>query len=188
MKLRRMIGLGAVGVVLLFVTATYVQYSDQASLMQSRGVWTVEVEGSVYLTGGSIYGVIDNFRAQYDSSPVIPTFGEYLSDKFGAGTKQGAVPANDTFVEMRVVVTVKGEGGYEKTLLDKTTNIPYTWAGGDFGANGLIGSFSYDLGPEIAYYEFSPFKITAKILVDNSQKAIETFYLTIPTPAEVTDG
>lgn len=183
-----MIGLGIVAVVLLFITATYVQYSDQASLMSSRGVWTLEVSGGVYLQGGTITASISNFRAQYDSSPIIPTFGEYLSDKFGGGSKQGAIPANDTFVEMRVIITVKGEGGYERTLLDKTTNVPYTWAGGIMGANGLIGGFSYDLGPYIAYYEFSPFKITTKVLVDNSQKAIESFYLTIPTPTEVTDG
>ena len=186
-----MIGLAVVGVMMLFVTATYVQYSDQTSLMKSRGVWTVDVSGSVYLTGGSIYSTIDSFRAQYDSSPAIPTFGEFLGDKFGGGSKQGAIPANDTFVKMRVVVTVKGEGGYEQTLLDKTTNVPYTWAGGTMGANGEIGSFDYTLGPYVAYYEFSPFKITTKILVDGTQKAVQTFYLSIPEPentAGVTDG
>lgn len=192
MKLGRMIGLGAVAVVLLFITATYVQYSDQTNLMKSRGVWTVELSGGVYLTGGSLYAAIDNFRAQYDDSPEIPTFGQFLGDKFGGGAKQQSVPANDTFVKLRVTVTVKGEDGYEKTLLDKTTNVPYVWAGGTFD-NGLIGSFSYSLGPYVAYYEFSPLKITTKILIDNSQKAMQTFYLTIPEPetthtSGVTDG
>ena len=184
MKLGRMIGLGAVAVVLLFLTATYVQYSDQTSLMKSRGVWTLEVKGGVYLTGGSIYATIDEFRAQYDDSPVVPTFGQFLGDKFGSGKKQSAVPANDTFVKLRVVVTVKGEDGYEKALLDKETNVPYVWAGGSYGQNGLIGSFDYSLGPYVAYYEFSPLKITTKVLIDNSQKATQSFYLTIPEPEQ----
>jgi hypothetical protein len=187
MKLGRMMGLAVVAVVLLFVTATYVQYSDQASLMKTRGVWTVDVSGGVFLAGGTLSASLSNFRAQYNAYPEIPTFGEYLGDKFGGGNKQGAIPANDTFVKMRVVVSVKGEGGYEKTLLDKTTNVPYTWAGGQMGENGLIGSFAYSLGPYVAYYEFSPFKITTKILVDGAQKAVETFYLSIPEPEMQTE-
>jgi hypothetical protein len=188
MKLGRMIGLSIVAVILLFLTATYVQYSDYTRLLKDRGCWTVEVSGGVYLTGGSIYATIDQFRAQYDSSPEIPTFGQFLGDKFGSGDKQSAVPANETFVEMRVTVTVKGEDGFEKTLLDKTTNVPYVWAGGTYGANGEIGSFDYSLGPYIAYHEFSPYKVTSKISIDGSQKATQTFYLTIPEPAGVTDG
>jgi hypothetical protein len=186
-----MIGLGIVAIVLLFITATYVQYSDQASLMKSRGVWTVDVSGGVFLAGGTLSASLSNFRAQYNAYPEIPTFGEYLGDKFGGGAKQSAIPANDTFVKLRVIVTVKGEGDYEKTLLDKETNVPYTWAGGQMGENGLIGSFDYSLGPYVAYYEFSPFKITTKILVDGTQKAIQTYYLSIPEPentAGVTDG
>ena len=182
MKLGRMIGLSIVAVILLFLTATYVQYSDYTSLLRDRGCWTVDVSGGVYLTGGSIYATIDQFRAQYDSSPEIPTFGQFLTDKFGSGETQQAVPENDTFVKLRVVVTVKGENGYDDVLLDKATNVPYTWAGGSIGQNGLIGAFDYSLGPYVAYYEFSPLKITTKVLVDNSQKAIQSFYLSIPEP------
>jgi hypothetical protein len=194
MKPGRMIGLAIVAVILLFLTATYVQYSDYTGLLKDRGCWTVEVSGGVYLTGGSIYATIDQFRAQYDASPEIPTFGQFLGDKFGSGEKQQAVPENDTFIKLRVVVSVKGESGYEKILLDKTTNVPYTWAGGSIGQNGLIGSYDYSLGPYVAYYEFSPLKITTKVLIDNSQKATQTFYLTIPESelivqaAGVTDG
>jgi len=194
MKLGRIIGLVLVIGTLLFLTATYVQYSNYAELLKDRGCWAVDVSGGVYLTGGSIYATIDQFRAQYDSSPEIPTFGQFLTDKFGSGEKQQAVPENDTFVKLRVVVTVKGENGYDAVLLDKTTNVPYTWAGGSIGQNGLIGSFDYSLGPYVAYYEFSPLKITTKVLVDNSQKAIQSFYLSIPEPelnaqtSGVTDG
>jgi len=193
MKLGRIIGLVLVIGTLLFLTATYVQYSNYAELLKDRGCWAVDVSGGVYLTGGSIYATIDQFRAQYDSSPEIPTFGQFLTDKFGSGEKQQAVPENDTFVKLRVVVTVKGDNGYEDVLLDKTTNVPYTWAGGEIGANGLIGSFDHSLGPYIAYYDFSPLKITTKVLIDGSQKAIQSFYLSIPEPesvqaAGVTDG
>ena len=80
------------------------------------------------------------------------------------------------------MVTVKGDNGYDAVLLDKTTNVPYTWAGGSIGQNGLIGSYDYSLGPYVAYYEFSPLKITTKVLIDGSQKAIQTFYLSIPEP------
>ena len=182
MKLGRIIGLTIVAVTLLFLTATYVQYSNYAELLKDRGCWTVDVSGGVYLTGGSIYATIDQFRAQYDSSPDIPTFGQFLTDKFGSGETQQAVPENDTFVKLRVVVTVKGENGYDDVLLDKATNVPYTWAGGSIGQNGLIGAFDYSLGPYVAYYEFSPLKITTKVLIDGSQKAIQTFYLSIPEP------
>jgi hypothetical protein len=182
MKLGRIIGLVLVIGTLLFLTATYVQYSNYAELLKDRGCWAVDVSGGVYLTGGSIYATIDQFRAQYDSSPEIPTFGQFLTDKFGSGEKQQAIPENDTFVKLRVVVTVKGDNGYDAVLLDKTTNVPYTWAGGSIGQNGLIGSYDYSLGPYVAYYEFSPLKITTKVLVDGSQKAIQTFYLSIPEP------
>ena len=187
MNLKRASGLVIVGVVLLFITATYVQYSDYSGLLKARGSWSVDVAGAVYLTGGTLSASISTFRAQYDANPDIPSFGQYLGDKFSGGQKQGDIPADNTFVELRVIVTVKGEGGFEDTLLDKTTNIPYTWAGGTYGENGLIGSFGYSLGPYIAYYEFSPLKITAKVVVPNSQ-TITTFYLSIPEPAGVTDG
>ena len=184
MKLKRAAGLVIVGVVLLFITATYVQYSDYSGLLRTRGSWSVDVAGAVYLTGGALSASISEFRAQYDSSPDIPTFGQFLTDKFGTGEKQQAVPANDTFVELRVIVTVKGEGGFEEALLDQTINIPYSWAGGTYD-NGQIGSFDYSLGPYVAYYEFSPLKITSKVSIDDSQKVVQTFYLSIPSLSEM---
>jgi hypothetical protein len=187
MKLKRAVGLVIVGAVLLFVTASYVQYSDYSGSLRDRGAWSVELAGAVYLTGGTLSVSISTFRVQYDSSPEIPSFGQYLGDKFSGSEKQGDVPVDSTFVELRVIVTVKGEGGFEDTLLDKTTNIPYTWAGGTYGENGVIGSFDYSLGPYVAYYEFSPLKITAKAVVPN-QQTLTALYLSIPKPAEVTDG
>jgi len=184
MKLKRAIGLVIVGAVLLFVTATYVQYSDYSGLLRDRGSWSVDVAGAVYLTGGTLTASISTFRAQYDSSPDIPSFGQYLGGKFSGSEKQGDVPVDSTFVELRVIVTVKGEGGFEDTLLDKTTNIPYTWAGGTYGENGVIGSFDYSLGPYVAYNEFSPLKITAKVVVPNSQQA-SIVWLSIPEQTSI---
>ena len=187
MKLKRAIGLVIVGAVLLFVTASYVQYSDYSGSLRDRGAWSVDVAGAVYLTGGTLSVSISTFRVQYDSSPEISSFGQYLGDKFSGSEKQGDVPVDSTFVELRVIVTVKGEGGFEDTLLDKTTNIPYTWAGGTYGENGVIGSFDYSLGPYVAYSEFSPLKITAKVVVPNSQQ-VSTVWLSIPEPQLQTSG
>ena len=188
MKLKRIIGLAIVGIVLLFITASYVGYSDYAANLRTHGDWMGEVQGKVYLTGGSVYVTFTTFRAHFEASPDIPGFNEYLGDRFSSpNSKQESIPENQTFTELRVVVTVVGENGFHKTLLDKTTRIPYFWAGGDIGANNEIGSFSYEFGPYIAYHQFSPLKLTGQATCGNS-KATETFYLTIPDLTETQLG
>jgi len=180
MRLGRIIGISVVLIVLLFITSAYVGYSDYVSNLKTHGDWMGEVQGKVYLTGGSLFVTFTTFRAHFESAPSIPSFNDYLGEKFfSSNPKQESVPENQTFAELRVVVTVVGANGFHQTLLDKTTRIPYFWAGGDIGANNEIGSFSYSFGPYIAYHQFSPLKLTGQATCGNS-KATETFYLTIP--------
>jgi hypothetical protein len=180
MRLGRIIGVSVVLIALLFLTASYVGYSDYVTNLKTHGDWMGEVQGKVYLTGGSLYVTFTTFRAHFESSPSIPSFDQYLGDKFSSpSSKQQSIPENQTFAELRVVVTVVGANGFHKTLLDKTTRIPYFWAGGDIGANNEIGSFSYSFGPYIAYHQYSPLKLTGQATVGQA-KATQAFYLTIP--------
>ncbi len=184
MKLTRIIGITAVLIVLLFITSAYVGYSDYVAKLKSNGDWMGEINGKVYLTGGSLFVTISTFKAHFEQAPEIPSFNEYLGNRFSSSNpKQQSIPENQTFAELRVVVTVVGENGFHKTLLDKTTRIPYFWAGGDIGTNNEIGSFSYSFGPYIAYPQFSPLKLTGLATVGNS-KDTQAFYLTLPDLTE----
>ena len=180
MRIKKLLGPVILIVILLFVTATYVAYMDKVELMRENGVWDVSVSGAVYLSGGSVYAVIDSLKAQYDAYPEVPTYSDYLGDIFDshANTNE-AIDDNQTFVEVRILITSEGKDLAKKTLLDKTLKIAYLWAGGDYGSDGKIASYSYDLGPYIAYQEYSPYKIICEVTVDG--KSIkETKYLTIP--------
>ncbi len=188
MKLGRIIGIVVVLIVLLFITSAYVGYSDYVASLKSHGDWMGEIQGKVYLTGGSLYVTITTFRAHFEQAPDIPGFNEYLGEKFSSpSSKQESIPENQTFAELRVVVSVVGENGFHKTLIDKTTRIPYFWAGGDIGTNNEIGSFSYSFGPYIAYHQFSPLKLTGQATVGQA-KDTQAFYLTIPDLTETPLG
>ncbi len=181
-KLRQIIGIFVVLGFLLVVSGAYVGYSNCVSALSTRGAWTLEFSGTVSLVGGMIFADISSLKAQFNSNPSPPTFMQYFGERFkGDGSRPAQVALNETFVDVRCIVTIEGTNGYGvKTLLNKEIRIAYSWAGGTIGENGQIGSFNYNLGPEIAYHEFSPFKITGKVLIDNSQKATESVYLTIP--------
>lgn len=188
MRIRQILGLAAVFVVLLFITATYVQYSNKLELYQQRGGYYVKAEGRVYLTGGELYAVINEFKGWFDATPDIPTYREHIGQMFDFGSsKPASVADNQTFTILNVVITQTADGMSSRNLLDKSIKIPYLWAGGDIGTNGEIGSFSYNLGPYVAYSEFSPLKITCQVNVGTT-KTLDSFYLTIPNLSEVTDG
>lgn len=180
MRIKKLIGPLVVVVFLLFITGTYVAYMEKVADMQDRGVWTVSVAGSVYLSGGEVYPVIQTMKCIYDKSPEIPTYGEYLDDMFSGGDDSSLeVSDNQTFVEVNILVTSESDGLSKRTLLDKTIKVAYLWAGGSFESDGKIAAFSYDLGPYVAYYEYSPYKITCEVSVDGHEVK-ETRYLTIP--------
>lgn len=184
MKFRRMIGLGIVGIVSLFLLGSYVSYSNHIEALESRGSYGIVLEGSVYLTLGIVQPIVSSFKASFDSSPEIPGYMEYLSDRFsigGGGPAQG-VSDNETFVIVHITVTVSGADGFGSTLLDEDLRIAYLWAGGLFDS-GKIGVFSYSLGPYVAYHEFSPYKVTATVQADKA-KIVTTEYLTIPDISE----
>lgn len=189
MRVRRMVALGIIGFLLLLFIGSYVGYSNLVEALQQRGSWSVDVEGSVYLTGGTIIVAVSEFKAYYDSSPEIPSFPEYLSDRFSfSGSQPGqSVPDNHTFIEVKVKVTVSGESGYSSTLLDDSFDLAYIWAGGAMDESGKIGSFTYNLGPYVAYHEFSPYRIILSVSADQADYQ-STEYLSIPEPAGVTDG
>ena len=188
MRFRQIIGLGVACVFLLFLTGTYVAYSQQKELFETRGAYYVQAEGKVYFTGGKVYAVIQTFKAWFDKSPSIPTYSQYLGDMFDFGkSKPASVPSNYTFVTLEVQITVSADRMASKKLLDDSQRIPYLWAGGSIGSNGEIGSFSYTLGPYVAYHEFSPYKFTCQADVGAS-KVLETYYLTIPDLSKQTSA
>ena len=180
MRIKKLIGPLILVVFLLFVTATYAAYSDEVALMKENGVWTVSANGSIYLSGGQVYAVIESFKAQYDAYPELPDYGDYLNDLFGSGSdSRDGVADNQTFVEVRVLITSEGDGVSKKTLLEDKFKVAYLWAGGDLASDGKIATFDYILGPYVAYQEYSPYKLICEVSVDD--KTIrETKYLTIP--------
>ena len=190
MKFRVIVGWLILAVVLLFLVSTYVSFSDYVEGLSTRGAWDVEFNGRVFLSGGSVYAVIDELKVVYDSSPEIPSYGSYLSDRFSldGDSKPLEVADNQTFVKVRYQLFVDGTGIDERELVDETVKIPYAWAGGDIGMDGQIGSFTFELGPYIAYHEYSPYKITGRVSIDGHESAEEVVYLTIEDLSEVTDG
>lgn len=185
MKLRKLIGVIILLVFLLYITGTYVAYADKTALMEERGVWTVEFEGKVYFIGGELYAVITMLDAKYDSTPEIPDYSDYLWSQFDPEENQYVdVPYNNTLVKAMIEVRVTEGDLEERTLLKEEIDIPYLWAGGDMDSDGLIYSFSYQLGPYVAYYEYSPVKIEASIGLDIGTTISETSYLTIPDMSE----
>ena len=185
MRLRQIIGLVIVLLFLLFLTGSYVSYSNQMELFEKRGGYFVKAEGKVYLTGGELYAVISTFRAWYDPAPDLPSYREHLGEMFDfGGSKPASISDNYTFTTLNVIISVSADGMSTKKLIDQEIKIPYLWAGGDIGTNGEIGSFSYELGPYVAYHEFSPLKMTCQANV-GQEKALDSFYLTIP---ELEDG
>ena len=183
MRIRKYIGPIIVISMLLVLTSTYVGYMEKVDLMQSRGVVEVALEGSVYLSGGQVYAVIEHFNAEFNAHPEIPTYTDYLNDMFSSDSDGStSVSDNQTFVEVHISIISYGDG-IERTLLDKTLKVAYVWAGGDFGTDGQIASFEYNLDPYVAYHEYSPYKITCQIEVDGSQ-VTESEYLTVPDLSE----
>ena len=183
-----MIGLAVVGIICLILLASYVGYSNEIEALESRGAWSVVFSGNVLLLAGKTVPFITEFKATYDSTPEIPGFMDYLTDRFSlsGGSPGQSVADNETFVILKLSVTVSGDD-YDTTLLNEEVKLAYVWAGGIWDSTGKIGEFSYSLGPYVAYHEFSPYKITASVFAGDS-KMIMTEYLTIPQPAEVTDG
>ena len=168
-------------VFLLFITSTYVAYSDEVEAMKLNGTWSVELAGGVYLSGGQVYSVISTLDADYDSTPELPSYMDYLNGMFSADSSDSApsLGLNQTFVDVRIKVICDYTGLESKTLLDKTINVAYIWAGGYLTTDGQIASFSYVLGPYVANYEYSPMKITASI--ETEGKIIsESTYVSIP--------
>ena len=181
MKAREVIGALIVAGILLAVTATYISYSDQVTAMRDRGVWTADLEGKVYLVSGIVYPVITGFRADFNAYPDTPTYMEYLEDIFNDDTTgQVVMSENDTFVSLRIVVTVNCENLVEQTIMDESVRIAFPWAGGAISESGEIASFSYDLGPYVAYHERSPYELTATATIEGESSVDKTFYLTIP--------
>jgi len=187
-RLKRLIGLIVTSIILLILLATYVAYSDYAEALSSRGSWSVEFGGSVFLALGVVFPLIEVFEASFDSSPEIPSYPDYLSDRFSlsGGSPGQSVADNETFTVVHITVTVSGSDGFDSTLLDEDLNIAYLWAGGFLDTAGKIGTFSYSLGPYVAYHEFSPYKVTATVQAEHS-KLSTTEYLTIPDLNEL-DG
>jgi len=187
MRIRKLVGPVILVVFLLFITSTFVAYSDEVEDMKANGTWDVELVGAVYLSGGQVYSVISTLDADYDSTPDIPTYSDYLNDMF-SGDGSDAAPSmllNQTFVEVRIKVICDYDGLADKTLLDKTMNVAYLWAGGYLTTDGQIASFSFLLGPYVANPDYSPMKITAS--VETAGKIIsESTYVTIPE--KITEG
>ena len=76
------------------------------------------------------------------------------------------MPFNNTLVKAMIEVRATEGDLEERTLLREEIDIPYLWAGGRMDSDGLIYSFSYTLGPYVAYWEYSPVKIVASIGLD----------------------
>jgi hypothetical protein len=180
MRIRKLVGPILVVVFLLFITSTYVAYSDKVEAMLLNGTWEVELSGGVYLSGGQVYSVISTFDADYDSTPSIPTYMDYLNGMFSSDTdSMPSLGLNQTFVDVRIRVICDYTGLADRTLLDKTINVAYIWAGGYLTTDGQIASFSYVLGPYVADHEYSPYKLT--VTIETEGKIIsESTYVTIP--------
>jgi hypothetical protein len=184
MRLRKLIAPVIVIGFLLFITGSYVAHLERMELLSTRGGWTVEVEGSVYLSRGVIYSTIDRFVVQYDSTPELSSYGDYLGDMFSSPPNDSMeVAPNQTLVEVHVLITSEGDGLAKRTLLDKIIDVAYVWAGGDFDSDGRIAVFSYELGPYVAYHEYSPYKIVCEVTADMDVER-QTKYLTIPNIME----
>ena len=181
MKLRNYIELALVLVICLFVTATYVGHMDKVALMQERGVWTVELTGTVYLTGGVVYPVISTFDADYNAYPELPSYMDYLANVFpGESTSDAPTSEDDAFVTVEIVVTAVGDGIAPRVILSDSFEIAFPWTGGAISDSGEIGTYSYTLGPHIAYYEYSPYKLTAVVTVVDEASIKDVCYLTLP--------
>jgi hypothetical protein len=181
MRIRKLVGPIVVVVFLLFITSTYVAYSDKVEAMQLNGTWTVELVGGVYLSGGQVYAVISTFDADYDSTPDIPSYTDYLNDMLSVGNS-GPAPTlglNQTFVDVRIRVVCEYTGLESEVLLDDTINVAYLWAGGYLTTDGQIASFDYLLGPYVANHEYSPYKLTATVSIEGKIIS-ESTYVTIP--------
>lgn len=179
MRIRKYIGPIIVIGMLLVLTSTYVGYMEKVDQMNSRGVVEIELVGSVYLSGGEVYAVIEKFNADFNAHPDIPTYTDYLNDMFSSDASSSvSVSDNETFVEVQITITCIGDG-IERTLLDKTVKVAYVWAGGSFENDGKIAVFEYILDPYVAYYEYSPYKLTCQITVDGNHVS-ESEYLTVP--------
>ena len=144
-------------------------------------MWTVEFEGKVYFIGGELYAVITMLDATYDSTPEIPSYSEYLWGMFDPESNEvNDVPFNNTLVKATIEVRATEGDLEERTLLRETIDIPYLWAGGSMDSDGLIYSFSYLLGPYVAYYEYSPVKVSASINLDLGASISESSVSMIP--------
>lgn len=181
MRLRRIIGLIILAIVIIYVSGSYVAYYDRMAEFEQRGAWYVTFEGNVYFTGGEVYAVITELSTVYDLTPELPSYQEYFFSMFDSSTNRAIeVPYNNTFVEAEIMVRATETGLAERTLLKESISIPYLWAGGDMDSSGLIYSFSYELGPYIAYWEYSPIKVVASIGLDIGAMISETSYLSVP--------
>ena len=181
MRIRKLVGPVIIVVFLLFITSTFVGYSNEVEAMKASGVWTVDLDGAVYLSGGQVYSVISTLDGDYDSTPEIPTYTDYLNDLFSTDGSDAAPSQlmNQTFVDVRIKVICDYSGMSDQVLLDKTLHVAYLWAGGYLTTDGQIASFSYVLGPYVANPDYSPMKITAT--VETAGKIIsESTYITIP--------
>lgn len=180
MRLRKIIGLIILAIVVIYITGSYVAYADKMALFEERGAWYVTFEGDVYFAGGEVYAVITEMEAYYDATPDLPDYQEYFFSMFDSQTnKVLEVPYNNTFVEAEIMVTATETGLAERTLLKEKISIPYLWAGGDMDSDGLIYSFSYELGPYVAYWEYSPIKVVASVGLDIGTTTSESSYLAI---------
>lgn len=181
-KVGGIIGVVAVLVVLLFIMATWVGYSDKVTNLEKYGSWRVETSGKVQLVLGKVYGSIQNLTAHYDKSGNISGYREYLSHIFSG--KEGVFepqPWNETVLcKVRVTVKATDKDGLKLTLFDESQSVRLAWNGGTITKDGTIMSYDFEVGPFLAKGLKTPLKIEEKVFVDGVVKAVKATYLTLP--------
>lgn len=180
-KLKSIIFGVSVVIVIVLISGNYTSYLSKAEAMRSNGVWAVDFAGTVYMSSGVIYGVIDTLKAQFDSTPEIPSYSDYFFSFFESDSNAiPDIPYNHTLVNMRLTVKCVEHNMVERTLLSEKISIAYLWAGGAIDADDSIYSFAYTLGPYVAQSDNSPLKIVAYLELDGAPKITKSYYLIIP--------
>jgi hypothetical protein len=180
-KTKAMVSGVALLIVLIFMAGNYAGYLSRVDAMETNGVWTVDFKGSIYMSGGVIYGVIDTFKGIYDGTPDIPDYSDYFFSMFERekNTIQD-IPYNNTLVEVRLTVICVEHNLKARTLFSEKIDVAYLWAGGGFDSNGLIYAFNYTLGQYVADPARSPIKLLACLEIEGTAEVTKTFYLPIP--------
>ncbi len=176
------VGLAVVLGAFLFVTGTYVNYTNLTDSMQKYGAWSVETAGSVQVVIGSGVATIYNLTGSYTSHPTPPTYGQYLTDMLSSKPSPfGTQPYNETVLfKVRVIVTAQDANRTFWTLFDQTNAVRLFWNGGQIGIDGTVMTWDIHLGPYIDRSIASPVKLESRVLIDGSQKAIFDSYMTLP--------